>query len=153
MREIKFRCWDRVQNKMHLPDNMGYQILTPAADYFDADVYWMQFTGLLDKNGKEIYEGDMIQDCLTKAKMQVVFGQNKQSAFNGWYCKYIGISVKDVAINGDYDTNQNSNIEVIGNIYETPHLLNNEQNVKVSDTTEGDSSNAAKYKNNKTKKP
>lgn len=82
-----------------------------------------QFTGLTDKNGTGIYEGDIIKDLLTTATMKVVFGHNKNNAYNGWYCEYINVSVRDVSINGDNDTNQNYNIEIIGNITDNPELI------------------------------
>jgi uncharacterized phage protein (TIGR01671 family) len=77
-----------------------------------------QYVGLKDKKGKEIYKGDIIKDCITSALIEVKYGFNKNNAYNGWYGKYIDIEVKDVAINGDYGSNQNNNIEIIGNIHE-----------------------------------
>ena len=132
-REIKFRAWHKGTNvsphsnrgvsfpPTMLYDNKPGDCLRWLSEGQPLDV--MQFTGLKDKNGKEVYEGDIIRDCLTKATMQVKFGLNKNNAYNGWYCSYIGLSVRDTSICGDYDTNINSQIEVIGNIHEHPELL------------------------------
>ncbi len=70
-REIKFRIWDtenkemlKVQELDFEPTFYGGRILIRPdqySDYFDAeDMILMQYTGLHDKNGKEIYEGDII---------------------------------------------------------------------------------------------
>lgn len=85
-REIKFRVWD-VENKEMLevqeldfePTFYGGRIaIRPDqySDYFDTeDMILMQYTGLHDKNGKEIYEGDIIRikNSLIEIEGEVIF--------------------------------------------------------------------------------
>ena len=80
MREIKFRAWDKSRNLMHSPG-----LITPfridlnggiwcEEEYMcQADFVIMEFTGLEDGNGKEIYEGDIIQMDYKDYKAKVVF--------------------------------------------------------------------------------
>ena len=73
---------------------------------------WLEFTGLLDKNGKEIYEGDIVLSFDTGNYPAVI----KCDAPNGGY------NIRER--NGNYiEIDSNTRIEIIGNIYENPELL------------------------------
>lgn len=68
MREIKFRAWDKENSEMTLftfDDVSSGQV--GNNDQYISEMVVMQYTGLLDKNGKEIYEGDIIRDAFTPA--------------------------------------------------------------------------------------
>jgi hypothetical protein len=126
-REIKFRAWD--------DGRMVYMTgaLASISRFFRVirkDSILLQFTGLKDKNGKEIYEGDMVvADHNGAPYHQVVFLDY------GFFAECKG---------GLYALNSVRGImTVVGNIYETPHLLNSDKKVKECDATKDDSSNAA----------
>lgn len=57
MREIKFRAWDKTIESMTEPFHLGSYL---SGDMFDRNWILMQYTGLKDKNVKEIYEGDLL---------------------------------------------------------------------------------------------
>ncbi|MEK6879780.1 MAG: YopX family protein [Nanoarchaeota archaeon] len=62
-REIKFRAWDDCEKKMVVPteEELGYWLDNQNKGIKEFYMVLMQFTGLLDKNGKEIYEGDILE--------------------------------------------------------------------------------------------
>ena len=122
MREIKFRAWDKKNKKW-----IFIRYLNPREEeteyleiedmegeiYGEEEVELMQFTGLKDKNGKEIFEGDIIKNNSFEYIGVVEFSLNSVG--------FVLHKIKDKSIlNGVYL--YNANVEVIGNIYENPKL-------------------------------
>ena len=140
-REIKFRVWD-VENKEMLevqeldfePTFYGGRIAIRPDQYNDyfytEDMILMQYTGLKDKNGKEIYEGDIVKITNKNSKVIPIKPLIAQIVWSEEYLVYILIttSVKDAFENlGDYI---DYDIEVIGNVWEDSDLLNDSENTK-----------------------
>lgn len=87
MRELKFRAWDLVAKKFYHVDIFNLHILAENCDDLQ------QYTGLKDKNGKEIYEGDIL-----RSDVHIVKGLRGMAGVN-------------------------SILAIIGNIHENPKLL------------------------------
>ncbi len=141
-RIIKFRAWDRKEQKMSeprtFPDLSGMWMLTDALarkSNEPATFSFMQFTGLHDKNGKEIYEGDVVrvdgrkeyENCKPKPKKDEYLGYfSVEMEIGHWGIETNWNHIKgyecSTHIMGDTEGNA-ENIEVIGNIYENPNLL------------------------------
>lgn len=137
MRDIKFRAWDKIFKKMlkiglvDLDDmtvynaksvdfRCSYQRKTKYSEnesFEDVErLVFMQYTGIKDKNEKEIFEGDIF--VRNNHKFEVVWdstrfiGLDNDRSGKG-YCCYVDSCYKDGS----------SSIEVIGNVYENPELL------------------------------
>jgi uncharacterized phage protein (TIGR01671 family) len=126
MKIIKFRGWDNKSKKMgkcFSLDNASYEGFPfPFTDENGdcdtcADYTVMQFTGLLDKNGKDIYDGDIIKWGFTGENIGIIEWDNK----NFEYCITLNKRLFE-SPNGLKDF-WSDRIEVIGNIYENPELL------------------------------
>ena len=133
MREIKFRAWDTKKKKMIVPASI---IFSPVDDtpmligVRMADIRQkgavgyelMQFTGLLDRNGKEIYESDILRD---EDNMTIIveYGLQEVDAFEG-----VGFNVWTFMDNANADGKRlQRTYEVIGNIYQDKHLLSKQK--------------------------
>jgi len=105
MREIKFRAWDESIKAMDV--HLG---LITSNLYYEEVIQiktLMQYTGLKDKNGREIYEGDIVEN---KYRHKVEF-------ITGCFC------VKDKFGSTTPIFECGDVFEVVGNIYENPELL------------------------------
>ena len=141
MREIKFRAWDKTGQIMFVPIGYSYidgyltciseakrTMQNDVTEHLDetwyedyreprysdgkSEIILMQYTGLKDNNGKEIYEGDLINEP-----------EEYGSIFNPWKViwednAFFGLEGYDYEAQLEWDK-----FEVIGNIYENPELL------------------------------
>lgn len=131
MREIKFRAWNKEK------EIMVYQNEDDSEEYWDgvlpsdvemvnsifrygpsSEYIWMQYTGLKDVNVREIYEGDVV-------KFKSVYYENKIMKAVVKFKDSLGAFVFDMGDDqGTWIMNASMReIEVIGNIYENPDLL------------------------------
>ena len=127
-REIKFRAWVETREAMVTVTELGFLTNGELHDFKSDDlggfsvvlsssvgqtVKLMQFTGLKDKNGKEIYEGDICEngDWVPDAH-----------AYSSWQ-EVVEWTEGDAGFRGIYPNGDGMECVVIGNIYENPELL------------------------------
>ncbi len=121
MREIKFRAWDETEKHMYNWENLLNQNLKNIFTIPEECGYnIMQYTGLKDKNGKEIYEGDII---FIKGETKLLDIKGKVE-YSNILAQFIitntGNIVNEAEPLGDYEE---EDIEKIGNVYDNPELL------------------------------
>lgn len=128
MRVPKFRAWDKLGNIMlpvgdidtsyklvYLEEDNGYRC---ERDFDEIEL--MQFTELKDKNGKEIYEGDIVKYKLEEKVFTDIASYNKFFACFGleddtgdWFCSFDWL----------LENIKQDDIEVVGNVWEDGELL------------------------------
>lgn len=134
MREIKFRAWHLKEKFMHSVGELSFRAggikwygpgvgwgwATADMPEVEVDSVLMQFTGLLDKNGVEIYEGDIYRTPYGtgvikyhKCAFVVTDPAGNMTSINGLYNTVDCVP----------DAIRAVTCEVIGNIYESPELL------------------------------
>lgn len=117
MREIKFRAWDKSCDKMYCSD--AYDRLKDFFRHYEFIkskypdlVELMQYTGLKDKNGVEIYEGDIVEIEMTRSFV-VCWNTAAGFRFNSYMPNGLIDNLWEASKIG----------EVIGNVYENSELL------------------------------
>lgn len=145
MRKLKFRCWDKKESKWlfgyEYPNLGGFTLFgevvlmgelnSISLDRLN-DIETMQYIGLQDVNGKDIYEGDILQ-WTSKFKDTDITTPNKrgQVKYNLQGCVYhINYEMqgkhyfKELSATFGGDVYVMETVEIVGNVFETPELLN-----------------------------
>lgn len=126
----KFRAWHHELGRMMSIKNMWFQegvveelelndtVMNDYITSYPDEVTIMQSTGLKDKNGKEIFEGEVVYDGFRK--IIVNYGKQTKEEEFGAISEYVGFNL---TLACGYPEAVPINYEVIGNIYENPELV------------------------------
>lgn len=128
MREIKFRAWDGEEMVHYLTITSDGECI--YSDLIRRNVPVFQYTGLHDKNGREIYEGDVVLDVKGTNKYRndyEIKPIGTAEGSEGRPCLLAGFPLQQRCT--IYDLSGNTDrLEIIGNIYENPELLKESNN-------------------------
>lgn len=135
MKELKFRVWDKLAKKYILPDKgyQGHYILSLDGTFHNlqngsggSECEVEPYTGVKDKTGKEIYEGDILmfeedKDCT--GELDEVILVCKYQEYNAWFGFYEPREKAEDMYSGYYWLELADKCKVIGNVHENPRLL------------------------------
>lgn len=122
----RYRMWNRITSQLHLVDGLYFD--DKEAEYVDDDnvlrfigfknIELMQSTGLKDKNGKEIFEGDVVRQVRTQPTTENETITGVVTMLEGAW-----LIMNDCEQLASYLWSETDENEIIGNIYENPELL------------------------------
>ena len=118
MREIKFRVWDNVEKEFMTGWKTSQLVIRPLSGRVTdgatvPDVKLSQYTGLKDKNGKEIYEGDILKVNWSKDKDIGIVKFFSYGFYVMEMSRHSPIPISDISVS----------VELVGSIYENPELI------------------------------
>lgn len=129
MREIKFRAWDK-ENKAFMPsegyaicdgDVMGLRYGNEMEDVLTDQIELMQYTGLKDMNGRDIYEGDVVQPVRPETLQEInspLIVETANYVSGKWIAR--NVASESYGVEDYYFKNE---LSVIGNKFQNPELL------------------------------
>lgn len=133
-REIKYKIWDRIEKRWYAYEENIYSLAPEIAEINSeygndkSRFVWLQFTGLHDKNGKDVYEGDLFEFVSKKDTSIIMLGEVyfKEGCFTmGYgYKNPSGEQRKGYFLSSPMENDGAEWVEVVGNIYENSDLIN-----------------------------
>lgn len=110
-----FRCWEHAY--------IAWGMINDNADMVEVDPETVcQYTGLTDKNGRKIFEGDIVK-AIYKPKDEDLTTDDFIIKWDKYYCKFVGYYARKENVYNPLLFGSQISFEVIGNIFDNPELL------------------------------